>query len=111
MLRAISEADWKPFRQLLPIALERFCQRVLAEIDRISADTNQTYHQRYLAACKLIEMRDSEMTAAFNDLRRSTALRQLVCIQSYELLTEEEMSGFSPETRAAVQFLVGELRT
>ena len=29
MSREISEADWKLFRQLHPLALERFCERVL----------------------------------------------------------------------------------
>lgn len=30
MEREIRESDWKLFRQLRPLALDRFCQRVLA---------------------------------------------------------------------------------
>ncbi len=110
MSPTISESDWKLFRQLHPIALERFCQRVLSEIDRLASDTIKTGHERYLAVFKLIERRDRELANAFNDLRRSTALQQLACIQSHELLTEEEMSRFNPETRDAVQFLVATWR-
>ncbi len=106
MSRAIHESDWKVLRQLEPIALERFCQQVLSEISRFASDTNKTSHERYLAVFKLIEMRDRELANAFNNLRRSTALQQLACIQSHELLTEEEMSRFSAETRAAVQSLL-----
>lgn len=35
MPRAIPEADWKVLRRLHPLALERFCERVLCEIDGI----------------------------------------------------------------------------
>jgi hypothetical protein len=107
MSRVINESDWRLFRQLQSTALERFCQRILSEIHHVASDVNKTSHERYLAIFKLIERRDRELADAFNDLRRSTAVRQLTCIQSHKLLTEEEMAGFSPEIRDTVQFLVG----
>ena len=110
MLRAISESDWKLFRQLRPIALERFCQRVLAEVERIASDGSKTSHERYLAVFKLIEKRDRELAVAFDDPRRSTALQQLAWIHSYALLTDEEMDRFTPETRDIVQLLAGTSR-
>ena len=107
MSRGINEFDWKLFRQLHPIARERFCERVLDEIDRVVSDTERSSHERYLAVFRLIKRRDQELADLFNDLRRSTALRQLACIQSRELLTEEEFERFSPETREAVRSLTG----
>src|SRR5207244_1993173 len=68
MSRAIPESDWRVLRQLVPVALERFCQRVLSEISRFAADTNRTSHERYLAVFKLMEMRDRELANAFNNL-------------------------------------------
>ena len=38
MARAINESDWRLFRKLEPIALDRFCERVLSEINQISSD-------------------------------------------------------------------------
>ncbi|MCI0379212.1 MAG: hypothetical protein L0215_16510 [Gemmataceae bacterium] len=107
MSRTISEADWKVFRQVRQIALERFCERVLFDIVRLASDAKKSSHERYLAVFKLIEERDQELADAFNDPRRSTAFFQLTRIQANELLTDEEMSRFSPETRAAVQSLLG----
>ncbi len=107
MTNSISESDWKLFRQLRSVALERFCQRVLSEIEQLAADNTKSNHDRYLAIYKLMMRRDKELATAFNDLRRSTALFQLVQIQSHDLLTEEEMGRFGPETRAVVQFLLG----
>ena len=99
MSRSSAESEWKLFRKLQPIALERFCQRVLAEVERIAANTKKTSHERYLAVFKLIEKRDEELAAAFDNPRRSTFFRQLAFIESLKLLTEEEMAGFSSETR------------
>jgi hypothetical protein len=106
MTRQISESDWKLFRQLQPIALERFCERVLSEVSRLTSDTRKSSHERYLALFKLIKRRDRELADAFDDLRRSTALLQLARIQSHGLLTDEELARFSPETRDVVQFFL-----
>ena len=106
MAHTIPESDWKLFRKLHSVALERFCQRVLSEVSRLAADESKTSHERYLAVFKLIKQRDSEVAAAFNDVRRSTALRQLVAIQLHELLSDKELAGFSPETRTALQALL-----
>ena len=57
---------------------------------------------------RLIEQRDKELADAFNDLRRSTAVRQLACLQSLELLIDEEFARFGPETRDAVGVWLGE---
>jgi hypothetical protein len=107
MSRVISESDWRLFRKLQPLALERFCERVLSEINQISSDSNQTSHQRYGAIFKLLERRDRELADAFNDLRRSTAWRQLALIQSHGLLTEKEMADFTAETRGVIELLAG----
>jgi hypothetical protein len=103
MGRGISESDWKLFRQLRPLALDRFCRRVLDEVSRLAADTGTSSHERYLAVFQLLQQRDEELAGTFNDPRRSTALVQLARIWSQELLTEEEFTRFSPETRASVQ--------
>jgi hypothetical protein len=106
MSREIKEAEWKLLRQIVPVALERFCQRILGEIDCIKVDTTKSHHQRYLDIFAVLQRRDDEIGHAFNDLRRSTALTQLAAICSHDLLTEEEFSRFSPETRGVIEFLL-----
>jgi hypothetical protein len=100
MSREISERDWKYLSRLRPVALERFCGRVLAEVDRISARSEAGSHERYLEVYDLIRRRDRELAAAFNGLRRSSALMQLLAIVSLGLLTDEEIADFGDETRA-----------
>jgi len=103
MERRIPESDWKLFRKLRLLALDRFCQRVLAEVGRLADDTGKSSHERYLAVFKLLQRRDEELAEAFNGPRRSTTLVQLARIRFQELLTDEEFAGFSPETRASVE--------
>jgi hypothetical protein len=106
MERGFSESDWKLFRQLQPLALDRFCQRVLAEVARLAADTGRSSHERYLALFKLLQRQDEKLADAFNNPRRSTALAQLARIRAEGLLTEEEFARFSAEGRASVQLFL-----
>src|SRR5262249_22237439 len=111
MGRAIRESDWKLFRELQPLALDRFCQHVLAEVSQLGADAGRSNHEGYLAVFKLLRRRDEELSDAFNYSRRSIAVLQLARIRFQELLSEEEFGRFSPETRAAVQGLLESWRT
>ena len=100
--RAISESDWKVFRRIHPIALERFCQQVLADVERTAADTQQTSHERYLALYELMRRRDKELAAVFDELRRSTAIERLAGMLSHGLVTDEELSRFSAAIREGI---------
>lgn len=101
MAGQISEADWKLFRQLHAVALERFCERTLSDLGRLASEAGKDAHERYLAVFELLRRRDKELAEAFDDMRRSTACRQLAVIRWRGLLTEEEFARFSPETRTA----------
>ncbi|MEF8794153.1 MAG: hypothetical protein V5A50_10800 [Thiohalorhabdus sp.] len=87
----IPERDWKNFRRLQGVALERFCQRVLDECQATASDTSRSAHERYLAVFRLIQERDRELADAFDNPRRSTAILTLTLIRSHGLLTEEEV--------------------
>ena len=100
----IPERDWKVFRQRQPIALERFCEKVLFEIRDISI-SNQSAHQRYLRVFKTVRDQDKELAALFDDPRRSNAWVQLSLIHSHELFTLEEMQRFSSETQQRINEL------
>ncbi len=102
----IAEADWKVLRRVHPLALERYCERVLAEIVRVIHDSARSTHQRYLDIFKIIEQRDREMASIFNDPKRSNALTMLARIRGAELLTEDEFDSLSPEARSAIELLL-----
>jgi len=97
----ISERDWKIYRSLHPVALERYCDRVLAEVSTLVSDTSKTPRERYLAVYKLIQERDAMLDHVFDFMRRSTALRQLGQMRLHGLISDDEFARFSPESQRA----------
>lgn len=106
MTQEIAESDWRRFRKLHPVALERFCAQILSEIENVNADKGKSAHQRYLDIYKIIERRDKELEESFNDLRRSTALMKIVSIYDRGLFTEAELMGFSQEVVNFVKYFL-----
>ena len=105
-MHEIKESDWKIFRQLRPLALERLCKQILSEIERVSADGSEGYHERYLEIFKVLRQRDREVAEAFDGPRRSRALIQIASIKQLGLLTDDESLRFSQETRDAVNLML-----
>jgi hypothetical protein len=102
MFRNIPEPDWKAFKEIHSAALERFCEKILAEAKSEIENSVKSSHDKYLGLYKLFDQRDKDLARAFNDFRRSTALLQIAIIDSMGLLTEDELRRFSPDT---VQFV------
>jgi hypothetical protein len=102
-MRDIKESDWKLFKPLRATALERFCERVLDDIARISSDSTKSKHERYLAIYQLVRERNKDIAPIFDYLRRSAAVRQLCAFRSHDLVTEQEIRRFSPELVKSVE--------
>ncbi len=102
------EADWKVLRSLHPVALERFCERVLDEMRVIAADPTRSQHQRYRAIYKLLHERDDEMALAFDDMRRSRAWYRIGYMYRLGLLRPEEFARFAEQTRDGIKRWVEE---
>ncbi len=105
MATDIKESDWKVFRRLHKIALERFCERVLKEVQAAAAEHTDGYHDSYLKVFTLIRDRDKTIASAFNDPRRSNAFILLANIKHEGLLTAAELDQFSPEARQAIDVI------
>lgn len=105
MSRSIPEADWKTLRRLQPTLLNRYCETILADVAKAGAGAG-TPHERYLRVFKLLDKRDEDLGRAFNDLRRSSALMQMMVMRSLNLFTEDEFQQLSAETRACIDDLL-----
>lgn len=99
----IPESDWKLLRGIHRVALNRFCEQVLQECPPLIDAPGRTPHERYLALYKLLQERDDTLAGTFNDLRRSTAISRLIAMRGGGWVTDEEMQGFTPETRDRVE--------
>jgi len=95
----IKESDWKVFRRLRELALERYCQRVIEEVALLVETRDRGYHERYWQLWQILRERNKTIAIAFDDPRHSQALLQLSNIDAEDLLTEEELNQFSEEMR------------
>jgi hypothetical protein len=71
-------------------------------VERLAGEAGQTAHQRYAAIYQLMRQKDKDLAQAFDNPRRSAALVQLATMWAHGLVTEEEMTGFSAQTRQAI---------
>ena len=101
-MQSVPESDWKVFKKVHPVALDRFCERVLKDVSEILANTSKTPHERYLSVYRLVRDRDKELAQVFNDYRRSTAFWQIAAMHTRGLLTDAEFMQFSAETRDSI---------
>jgi hypothetical protein len=100
------EADWKIFRQLHPIACERYCNQAVADLQRILSESARPSGHRFWDAFKLAEEHAREIRRVFDDFRRSTAFVQLVRMRAAKLIRDNEMSRFTEGTRQAIERLL-----
>jgi hypothetical protein len=96
-MKPISESDWKRFKVVRDDALQRYCERVLLDMQSLISDTTRSAHERYLAIYGLIEDRDDMLARLFNDFRRSTAVVQLIGMVNQKLISDSEIASFSDE--------------
>ena len=104
----VPESDWKLFRELREIALDRFCKRALEELERLRLNASRTHHERYLDIFRLLQDRDEQLAHAFNDPRRSRMIIQLAAIRAHGLLEPAEVARFTAGTRATIECLAKE---
>ena len=104
----VPESDWKDFRELRELALQRFCERVLEELQPLTHDRSRSHHERYLAVFRLIRERDEQLAHAFNNPARSRMILQLAAIRALGLLSPDELERFTPETRSIVESVAKE---
>ena len=110
MMVQIKEPDWKILRQLHAVALERFCEQILLEIERVNSDRVRGFHRKYLDMWEVMRRRDKEIAQTFDNLRRSRAFIQIASLKARGLLTEDEFLRFSQDTRDSVDLLLGDSR-
>ncbi len=106
-MQHIEESDWRHLRNLQPVLLDRYCRRILSEVEDLVSKHEDPAHPRYLAMYKLIHDRDRELGGMFNDVRRSNALIRILLLRRNGVFTDDEFSGFGEETKSRIIALQG----
>ena len=92
-MRDIAEKDWKYFRKLHELAVNRFSKETLSKINQIIISKEiESKHEEYLEICRYIKERDKILRDCFDDIRRSTAKLQILQIYNLGLIKPEEFN-------------------
>ena len=101
----IPEPDWKRWRQLAPLLLNRFCDSVVLTAAGF-ARRSDSGHEKFLALYRFIAESNQDIAAVFDNPRRSSAVFQIAAAVSRGMMTDEELSSFTPETRDRILRIV-----
>ncbi len=101
----IPEKDWKVFRELREVALERLCQRALRDAKAVVEKPATSQRERFSELFALVEERNEQIARGFDDPKRSAMLLQLAFIHRLGLLESQELARFSEGIRARIESL------
>ncbi len=99
----IPERDWKVFRRLSDAAGAQFCERALDDVKRAASAPGVNAYDRFGVVGRLLDERARDFGRAFGDMRRSTALLQILAIRRLGLLDDDALSQFSEGTQEHVR--------
>jgi len=99
----VPEQDWKVFRELREVALERLCERALGDAMAVIEKRDESHHKRFLELFDLLVDRNQDIARGFDAPRRSAMLAQLSFIHSLELLESDELARLSASTLEAIE--------
>ncbi len=105
MAPEVSEGDWKVFREVRKLALDRLCERALRAATAVAEDRSKTHHERFLGLCALVAEENERAARAFDDPKRSAMILQLALIHKLGLLEAPELARFSDGTRERIASL------
>ena len=100
----ISKQDWKLFREKVPEWQEHYMERLTKEyIDLLSGPGNASDHFWELE--KRIK-RDKKHPGVILEMRRSSAIWDIAMFVGEEIITMDELAGFSEDLINAVKLIL-----
>lgn len=96
------ESDWKHFKVVSEVALQRLSQRALDEVQVIATDESQTPHDRYLKLFDEIRKFDKLIAAGFDGFSRSKMMMQILHLRQLQLIEDDEFEKFSIDLQKSV---------
>jgi hypothetical protein len=105
-MHQIPERDWKRLRALKESILAEACERIFQDIEQILQTRQGKEHASYLKLWKLLRHEDEDIATMFDDLRRSNATMKLASWRANNLLSDDELQGFTEETQRRIEVIL-----
>ena len=86
------------------------CERILEKVKRIIESKESNNHKAYSKLWQIMRTEDDEIAVMFDDLKRSNARIKLVAWKRNNLISDEDLKGFSEETQEYVNMIINEIQ-
>lgn len=100
----ISERDWKIFRKKIPDWQERYMERL--EIEYIALLQNEKNASTKFWELEKRIKQDKKSPGVIIDMRRSTAINNIVSLVLDEVISLDDLEEFSDDLKEAVKYIV-----
>lgn len=100
----ISERDWKIFRKKIPGWQEQYMERLEKEYIALLQNEKSASAKFWELEKRIKE--DKKSPGVIIDMRRSTAIRNIICLVSDKVISLEDLEEFSDDLKEAVKFIV-----
>jgi hypothetical protein len=94
------EADWKKFREMVPMLRERYLSQINARITSILADPSKNETERFWDAFEVTQTESRVLRDCLNGHSRSNMWEFLHCMIGCGMLHKEDMAVFSQDLQA-----------
>jgi hypothetical protein len=94
-----AESDWKMFKAMVPEWRERYLRERNIELISILQDEASTPTERFWSASERMEKIGGVLRACLDDHKRSNMMSALRLMYHHQLISDEDLKGFSGEVR------------
>ncbi len=97
------ESDWKEFRNIVPTLRERYLEKLIPELTATLRDHAQTPTERFWSAHERMKEIEKTLRACLDGHSRSRMMSYIFQMIRHQMMTEEDLAGFSEELRERVK--------
>lgn len=100
----ISKKDWKLFREKLPGWQEKYMERLCKEYIAFLSAENEKASEKFWGLEKRIKM-DKKRPGVILEMRKSNTIYNIINLINDEVITIDDLDGFSEELKDTVALL------
>ena len=106
-MRDVAESDWKLFKKLLPEWQERHMEKFIDQYIEILNGSGEASN-RFWALEERIKRDKLSSGVLANDLRRSTMHREIANLLIDNVITLDDLDGFTEDIKSYAQHWIGQ---
>ncbi len=99
------ESDRNKFRSIVPALRERYLERLIPELTATLQDESQTPTERFWSAHERMQEIEKILRVCLDGHSRSRMMGYVFLMVRHQMLTEDDLAGFSEELRERVNMI------